>query len=74
MAVLDAAVEAFRLHDPDRLVCYDHARYCCPCGVHDLALDDMDRHIVAQILAAGFRTANPDDVRDLNPDRGESDG
>lgn len=64
MAVLDAAVAALRLHRLG-MTTADLSTCSCRCGWLGKGRDEFDRHVAAQVLAAGFRTANPDDLRDL---------
>lgn len=60
MAVLDAATAALAMH---LQVNTDEAEARCICGWTG-PHDEILRHVAAQVLAAAFRTSNPDEVRE----------
>ena len=52
-AQCDAITQALIDHDARSLTCYDHDRVCCPCGVHDMARLEWQRHRARAAFTAG---------------------
>ena len=52
-AQCDAITQALIDHDARSFTCYDHYRVCCPCGVHDMARLEWQRHRARAAFTAG---------------------
>ena len=52
-AQCDAITQALIDHDARSFTCYDHDRVCCPCGVHDMATPEWQRHRARAAFTAG---------------------